>query len=65
MATVVVQILLMVGWFDVDGSAESTLFDVNIDIQEGDMGLGGVPGEVDRIASVEPFKEGGEGIWTM
>ena len=65
MATVVVQILLMVGWFDVDGSAQSTLFDVNIDIQEGDMGLGGVPGEVDRIVTVEPFKEGGEGIWTM
>ena len=65
MATVVMQILLMVDWFDVDGSAELTLLDVDIDIQEGDMGLGGVPGEVDRIATVEPFKEGGEGIWTM
>ena len=41
------------------------MLDVNINIQEGDMGLGGVPGEVDRIATVEPFKEGGEGIWTM
>ena len=30
------QILLMVGGFDVDGSAELTLLDVNIDIQEGD-----------------------------
>ena len=38
------QILLMVGWFDVDGGEELTLIDVNIDIQEGDMGLGGVPG---------------------
>ena len=65
MATVVVQILLMVGWFDVDGSVQSTLLDVYIDIQEGDMGLGGVPGEVDRIATVELFKEGGEEIWTM
>ena len=65
MATVVVQILLMVGRLDVDGSAQSTLLDVNIDIQEGDMGLGGVPGEVYRIVTVEPFKEGGEGIWTM
>ena len=37
MATVVMQILLMVGWFDVDGSAELTLLDVNIDIQEGDI----------------------------
>ena len=49
------QILLMVGGFDVDGGVEFTLVDVNIDIQEGDMGLGGVPVEVDRIATVEPF----------
>ena len=49
------QILLMVGGFDEDRSAELTLLDVNIDIQEGDMGFGGVPGEVDRIATVEPF----------
>ena len=47
-ATVVMQILLMVGGFDVDGGAELTLVDVNIDIPEGDMGLGGVPGEVNR-----------------
>ena len=39
MATVVVQILLMVRWFDVNGSVQSTLLDVNVDIQEGDMGL--------------------------
>ena len=38
---------------------------MNIDIQEGDMGLGGVLGEVDRIANVELFKEGEEGVWTM
>ena len=36
-ATVVMQILLMVGGFDVDGGAELTLVDVNIDIQETDM----------------------------
>ena len=48
-ATVVMQILLMVGGFDVDGGTELTLIDVNIDIQEGDMGLGGVPCELDRI----------------
>ena len=46
----VMQILLMVGWFDMDGSAELTLLDVDIDIQEDDMTLGGVPGEVDRIS---------------
>ena len=44
---------------------ELTLVDVNIDIKEGDMGLGDVPGEVDRIATVEPFKEGDKGVWTM
>ena len=49
----------------VDGSVELTLLNVNIDIQKGDMGLGGVPGEVDRIATVESFKEGDEGVWTM
>ena len=36
---------------------EVTLVDLNIDIQEGDLGLGGVPGEVDRIATVELFKK--------
>ena len=59
------MILLMVGVFDVDGGAKFTLVDVNIDIQEGDMGLEGVPGELDRIATVQPFKEGDEGVWTM
>ena len=34
----VMQILLMVGVFDVVGGAELTLVNVNIDIQEGDMG---------------------------
>ena len=47
---------MVVGGFNVDGGAELTLVDVNIDIQEGDMGLGGVPSEVDRIATAEPFK---------
>ena len=59
------QILLMVGGFDEDGGAVLTSADVNINIQEGDMGLGDVPVEVDRIATVEPFKEGDEGVWTM
>ena len=59
------EILLMVGGFNVDRGAELTLLDVNIDIQEGDMGLGGVSGEVDKIETVEPFKEGDEGVWTI
>ena len=58
-------VMLMVGGFDVDGGVELTLVDMNIDIQEGDMGLGGVPGEGDRIVTVEPFKEGDEGVWTL
>ena len=64
-ATVIMQVLLMVGGFDVDGGVELTLVDVNIDIQESDMRLGGVPYEVVRIATVEPFKEGGERVGTM
>ena len=36
-ATVVMQILLMVGGFNADGGAELILVDVNIDIQEGDI----------------------------
>ena len=56
-ATVVMQILLMVDGLDVDGGAELTFVDANIDIQEGDMGLGSVPGDIERIATVEPFKE--------
>ena len=55
----------MVGEFNVDGGAELTLVNTNIDIQESDIGLRGVPGEVDRISTVEPFKEGSEEVWTM
>ena len=58
------QILLMVSEFDVDRGTELTLVDVNIDIQESDVGLGDVPGEVDRMATVQPLKEGDEGVWT-
>ena len=54
-ATVVMQILLMLVWFDVDGNAELTLLDVNIHIQEGDMGLGGVPLQSIKILSMTPF----------
>ena len=64
-ATVVMQILLMIGGFNVNGGVELTMVDVNIDVQEGDMGLGGGPGEVDRIANVELFAEGEEGVLTM
>ena len=55
----------MVGGFNVDGGAELTLVNANIDVQGSDMGLRGVPGEVGRIATVEPFMEGSEGVWTI
>ena len=56
---------MLVGEFNVDEGVELTLVNMNIDIQEGDMGLGGVPGEVDRIETVELFEEGDEGVLTM
>ena len=55
----------MVGEFNVDGGAELTLVNKNIDIQESDIGLRGVPGEAVRISTFEPFKEGSEEVWTM
>ena len=63
--TAVMQILLMVGGFNVDRGAVLTMIDVNNDIQEDNMGYGGVPGEVDRIVTVEPFEECDEGVLTM
>ena len=35
------------------------------DIQEGDMGGGSVPGEVDRIVTVELFQESSQGVMPM
>ena len=64
-ATVVVEILLEMGGFDMDCSAELTVTNAVFNVQECDMGGGGVSCELDRIAIVEPFKEGGEGVTTM
>ena len=61
----VVEVLLGVGRFDVDRGAEMAIFDTDIDIQKGDMGMGGVPGEVDGILTVELFKEISEGVRPM
>ena len=49
----VVEVLLGVGRFDVDRSAEMTMFNMDIDIQKSDMGGGSVPGEVDGILTVD------------
>ena len=64
-ATMVVEILLEVGRFDMDGSMELTVINVHIDVQESDLGGGGVPCAVDMIVIVESFKDGGEGVRTM
>ena len=42
-----------------------TMFNTDIDVQKNDMGGGSVPGEVDRILTVELFKEIGEGVGPM
>ena len=45
----VVEVLLGVVRFDVDRGAEMAIFNVDIDVENGVMGRGGVPGEVDGI----------------
>ena len=61
----VVEVLLGVGGFDVDRGAEMTMFNTDIDIQKSDMGGRSVPGEVDRILTIELFKEISERVGPM
>ena len=65
MTALVVEVLLRVGRFDVDRGAEMAIFDMDIDVQKGDMGRGDVPGEVDGILTVELFQEVSEGVRSM
>ena len=65
MTAMVVEVLLGVGRFDVDRGAEMTIFNTDIDVQKGDMGRGGVPGEVDGILTVELFQEVSKGVGSM
>ena len=65
MAAGKMEVLLEVGRFDMDGGVELTMIHTYIDVQKCDFGGGGVPGELDRIAAVEAFKELGEGVGTM
>ena len=51
MAAGKVEVLLVVGGFDVDGSAEARLVNKDLNIQEGDMGRGDGPGKSDRVAT--------------
>ena len=65
MAAGKVEVLLVVGGFDVDGCAEVRLVNKDVNIQEGDMGRGDGPGKLDRIATIEALKEEEKGIMTM
>ena len=65
MTAMVVEVLLGVGRFDVDRGAEMAIFNMDIDVQKGDMGGGSVPGEVDGILTVELFKKISEGVGPM
>ena len=58
-------ILLGVSGFDINRSTELTMVNANIDVQKSDVGRGSVPGKVDRIATVEPFKKSSEGVSPM
>ena len=59
-----VEVLLVVGGFDVDGGAEARLVNKDVNIKEGDMGRGDGPSKSDRVASIEALKEKKE-IMTM
>ena len=61
----VVEVLLGVGRFDVDRDAEMAIFNMDINVQKGDMGGGSVPVEVDGVLTVELFKEISEGVGPM
>ena len=61
----VMDILLGVGVFNMDRGAELTVVDADIDIQESDVEGENVPGEVDRVATVELFQESSKGVRSM
>ena len=50
---VIVEIWLRVGGLNIERGAELTVVNVYINVQKGDMGGGSIPGELDRIATVE------------
>ena len=64
-ATVVVDILMGFGGFDMDRDAELTVVNADIDIQRGAVGGGSVRSKVNGIATVEPFKKSREGVKSM
>ena len=65
MAAGKMEVLLEVGRFKMDEGVELTMIHTYINIQKCDFGGGGVPGKLDGIATVEEFKELGEGVGIM
>ena len=59
-----VEVLLVVGGFDVDRGVEARLVNKDVSIQEGDIGRGDGPGKSDRVATIEVLKEEEKGIMT-
>jgi hypothetical protein len=51
-------------WRLVDGSVETTMIQVHIEVQKCDLGGGDMLSEFDGIAAIEVFKELGKGIGT-
>ena len=61
MAAGKVEVLLVVGGFDVDGGVEDKHVNKDVNIKEGDMGRGDSRGKSDRETTIEALKEKGEG----
>ena len=57
MAAGKMEVLLVVGGFDVDGCAGVRLVNNDVNIQEGDMGRGDGPGKSDRVMTIESLVE--------
>ena len=57
MAAGKVEVLVVVGGFDVDRGAEARLINKDVNIKEGDMGRGDGPGKLDRVTTIEALKE--------
>ena len=65
MAAGKVEVLLVVGGFDVDRGPDVRLVNKDVNIQEGDMGRGDGQGKSDRVATIGALKEEEKGVMTM
>ena len=53
MAAVIMEVLLFVSGFDVDGCVELAIGQIEVDVEESGMGFGIGPGESDGTKGVE------------